>query len=207
MAAWLNQWAAEFARSTPDCLATATFYPEPEAHDYVGTAIRGGTRVFKAHIQVGRYDPNDPLLEGVWGLIEDAQVPVVIHCGSGPVAGEHTGPGPIRRLLHRYPRLRLIVAHMGMPEYAEFLDICESAADVRLDTTMAFTPFIDEVMPFPPSHLHRLQQLGDRILFGSDFPNIPHGYADAMRWITELPGIDDEWLRRVFYRNAAMLFR
>ena len=31
MAAWLNQWAAQFARSTPDCLATATFYPEPEA--------------------------------------------------------------------------------------------------------------------------------------------------------------------------------
>ena len=25
MAAWLNQWAAQFARSTPDCLATATF--------------------------------------------------------------------------------------------------------------------------------------------------------------------------------------
>jgi cytosine/adenosine deaminase-related metal-dependent hydrolase len=28
MAAWLNQWALEFARSTPDCLATATFCPE-----------------------------------------------------------------------------------------------------------------------------------------------------------------------------------
>lgn len=207
MAAWLNQWAAEFARSTPDCLATATFYPEPEACDYVEAAIRGGTRVFKAHIQVGRYDPNDPLLEDVWGLIEDAQVPVVIHCGSGPVAGEHTGPEPIRRLLRRYPRLRLIVAHMGMPEYAEFLDICESAVDMRLDTTMAFTPFIDEVMPFPTTHLHRLPQLGDRILFGSDFPNIPYRYADAMRWLTELPGVDDEWLRGVFYQNAATLFR
>jgi predicted TIM-barrel fold metal-dependent hydrolase len=206
MAAWLNQWAAQFAKSTPDCLATATFYPESGAGDYVETAIRDGTQVFKVHVQVGRYEPNDPLLDHVWGVIEDARVPVVIHCGSGPVPGEHTGPEPIRRLLSRYPRLRLIVAHLGMPEYAEFLDICESSADVRLDTTMAFTPFVDEVMPFPPSQLPRLRQVGDRILFGSDFPNIPYSYVDAMRSITNLPGADDEWLRKVFYRNAADLF-
>ncbi|MGA8546755.1 MAG: amidohydrolase family protein, partial [Mycobacterium sp.] len=89
MAAWLNQWAAQFARSTPDCLATATFYPEPDAADYVKAAIGDGIQVFKAHVQVGRYSPNDPLLDHVWGVIEDAGTPVVIHCGSGPVAGEH----------------------------------------------------------------------------------------------------------------------
>ncbi|MEZ0364213.1 amidohydrolase family protein [Mycobacterium sp. pUA109] len=206
MAAWLNQWAAEFARTTPDCLATATFYPEPDAGSYVAAAIDGGTRVFKAHLQVGRFDPNDPLLDPVWGVIEDAGVPVVIHCGSGPVPGEHTGPEPVRQLLHRFPRLPLIVAHMGMPEYTEFLDICASAAQVRLDTTMAFTAFSEETMPFPPDQHRRLRDLGDRILFGSDFPNIPYGYRHALTAITELPGIDDDWLRGVFHDNAARLF-
>jgi len=95
---------------------------------------------------------------------------------------------------------------MGMPEYTDFLDICEASVDVRLDTTMAFTPFVDETMPFPAAQLARLPQLGDRILFGSDFPNIPYGYAEAMRAITRLPGIDDNWLRAVFYDNAAALF-
>jgi predicted TIM-barrel fold metal-dependent hydrolase len=206
MAAWLNQWAAEFARTTPDCLATSTFYPEPDAGSYVDDAIRGGTRVFKSHIQVGRFDPNDPLLKQVWGIIEDAAVPVVIHCGSGPAPGDHTGPEPIRRLLAQYPKLALIVAHMGMPEYTEFLDICAAFQRVRLDTTMAFTSFTNEEMPFPTSQLHRLRDLGDRILFGSDFPNIPYGYRHAMTAITELPGIDDNWLRGVFYDNAARLF-
>ena len=42
MAAWLNQWAVQFARSAPDCLATATFYPEPDAGDYVEAAIHDG---------------------------------------------------------------------------------------------------------------------------------------------------------------------
>ncbi len=206
MAAWLNQWAAQFSRETPDCLATATFYPEPDAGEYVAAAIAGGAQVFKAHVQVGRYQPNDPLLDPAWGAIEDAGIPVVIHCGSGPAPGEHTGPEPIRLLLQRFPRLRLIIAHMGMPEYVDFMDICESSSDVRLDTTMAFTPFVDELMPFPSSQLNRLRDLGDRILFGSDFPNIPYSYADAMRSLTRLPGIDDAWLRGVFYENAAALF-
>ncbi len=206
MAAWLNQWAVQFARATPDCLATATFYPEPDAGDYVEAAISDGAQVFKAHVQVGRYQPNDPFLDPVWGAIEDAGIPVVIHCGSGPAPGEYTGPEPIRLLLQRYPRLRLIVAHLGMPEYVDFMDICEASADVRLDTTMAFTPFVDELMPFPSSQLNRLRDLGDRILFGSDFPNIPYGYADAMRSLTQIPGIDDAWLRGVFYENAAALF-
>src|ERR1700684_4479081 len=192
MAAWLNQWAAQFSRETPDCLATATFYPEPDAGEYVAAAIAGGARVFKAHVQVGRYEPNDPLLDPAWGAIEDAGIPVVIHCGSGPAPGEHTGPEPIRLLLQRFPRLRLTIAHLGMPEYVDFMDICENSSDVRLDTTMAFPPFVNELMPFPSSQLNRLRDLGDRILFGSDFPNIPYSYADAMRSLTRLPGIDDE---------------
>lgn len=206
MATWLNRWAAEFARSTSDCLATATFYPEPEAADYVAAAIGDGVRVFKAHLQVGRYNPNDPLLDRVWGAIQDAGLPVVIHCGSGPQPGEHTGPEPIRTLLARYPRLRLIVAHMGMPEYADFLDICERSAEVRLDTTMVFTDFTHEMMPFPRSQYPRLYALGDRVLFGSDFPNIPYGYVEALTAITRLPGVDDDWLRGVIYGNAAQLF-
>lgn len=206
MAAWLNQWARQFARDTPDCLSTATFYPEPGAADYVRSAIDDGARIFKAHIQVGDYDPTDPLLDDVWGLVEDADIPVVIHCGSGPQPGRFTGPDPVRRLLRRHPRLALIIAHMGMPEYDDFLDICLESQAVHLDTTMAFTAFVDELMPFPDADDARLRAAGDRILFGSDFPNIPYGYREALDAITALPGVDDAWLRGVLYDNAARLF-
>ena len=169
-------------------------------------ALRSGTRIFKAHLQVGDYDPNDPLLQDVWGLIDDAAAPVVIHCGSGPQPGRFTGPEPIISLLHRHPRLHLVIAHMGMPEYAEFLDIAGRFDNVMLDTTMVFTPFTDEMMPFPPEELPRVRALGNRILFGSDFPNIPYTYSDALRSLTQVPGIDDDWLRGVLYHNAARMF-
>ncbi|WP_137994467.1 amidohydrolase family protein [Streptomyces vilmorinianum] len=205
MAEWLNSWAAGFAARTPDCLHTATLYPEAGATGYVRRAIDDGVRVFKVHLQVGGFDPNDPLLEAGWGEIADAGVPVVIHCGSGPAPGKFTGPGPVGRLLARHPRLRLIVAHMGMPEYADFLDLAERYEGVHLDTTMAFTDFSERLAPFPAAELPRLRELGDRILFGSDFPNIPYPYVHQLQALERL-GLGDDWLRRVLHANAAELF-
>lgn len=205
MAAWLNQWGAQFARRTPDCVRTATFYPEQSAATYVEEAIEGGARIFKSHIQVGNYSPNDPLLKPVWGAIQDASIPVVIHCGSGPTPGAHTGPGPIAELLGRFPRLPLIIAHMGMPEYGEFLDLAERFDEVRLDTTMVFTDFSEASWPFPEADKPRLRDLQHRILFGSDFPNIPYSYLDALTAVQRLD-LGDDWVRDVCYRNGADLF-
>ncbi|MFE2018013.1 amidohydrolase family protein [Streptomyces sp. NPDC059499] len=205
MAAWLNGWAADFAGRVPDCLHTATFFPEEGVEGYVREAVEAGARVFKSHIQVGAYDPNDPLLEPVWGLLAEAGIPVVMHCGSGPAPGAHTGPEPVGRLLSRHPRLRLVVAHMGMPEYAEFLALAAAYPGVRLDTTMVFTDFSEDLTPFPAAERGMLADLGDRILLGTDFPNIPYPYAHQLHALERL-GLGDAWLRAVCHGNASAMF-
>lgn len=205
MARWLNDWGRDFAASHPRAIPSATFYPEAGAGDYVRSAIDGGARVFKAHVQVGDYDPNDSLLDQVWGILEDTRVPVVIHGGHGPAAGRFTGPDAMDRLLARFPRLRLIVAHMGLPDYARFLDMAERYADVHLDTTMVFTDVSEARTPFPTHERGRLVELGPKILFGSDYPNIPYSYAHAVESIQRL-GLGEEWDRGVLHDNAARLF-
>ncbi|MFI6419192.1 amidohydrolase family protein [Streptomyces sp. NPDC050842] len=205
MAAWLNAWAADFAARTPDCLHTATFFPEPGVDTYVREALGAGARVFKVHLQVGGFDPTDPLLDSAWGALADSGTPVVVHCGSGPTPGTFTGPEPMGRLLARHPRLRVIVAHMGMPEYGEFLAMAERYEGVCLDTTMAFTDFSERLAPFPTAELGRLADLGDRILLGSDFPNIPYPYVHQLHALERL-GLGDDWMRRVLYENGAALF-
>ncbi|MCX5387678.1 amidohydrolase family protein [Streptomyces sp. NBC_00083] len=205
MAEWLNGWAAGFAARTPDCLHTATFFPEPGVDRYVREALDAGARVFKSHVQVGGYDPGDPLLDPVWGMLAEAGVPVVTHCGSGPAPGKYTGPGPVGRVLARHPRLRLVVAHMGMPEYADFLDLAETYGSVLFDTTMAFTDFSERTAPFPLGERGRLLDLGERILLGTDFPNIPYAYDHQLDALERL-GLGDDWLRAVCHDNAARLF-
>ena len=99
MAAWLNDWSAEFAGRDPRILQSATFYPQPEAPAYVAEALDRGARVFKVHVQVGDFDVRHPLLDEVWGQIAESGLPVVVHAGSGPVPNEHTGPGPVAEVL------------------------------------------------------------------------------------------------------------
>ena len=204
MAAWLNQWARDFAATTPGCVPSGTFYPEPGAAQYVKEALELGTRIFKVHVQVGDYDPRDDELDAVWGQLAEAGVPVVAHCGSGPIPGRHTGPGPFGEVLRRHPRLTAVIAHMGMPEYAEHLALAETYPNVHLDTTMAFTPFVEGMMPLDPSLRPRLAALQDRIVLGSDFPNIPYEYAVQLESLERLD-LGDDWLRAVCYHNGARL--
>jgi predicted TIM-barrel fold metal-dependent hydrolase len=208
IATYLNDWADAFAAAVPEAWSCATFYPEPEAARYVKERVTAGTDLWKVHVQVGDFDLNDPLLDDVWGTLQEAGAPVVVHAGSGPVPNRHTGPRPLRALLERFPRLTVVVAHMGAPEYADFVSIAEDFGRVRLDTTMAFTDFFEDGAAYPAELFPRLRALSDRVLFGSDFPNIPYPFAhqiEALEGLADRAGFDDEWLRAVCWHNTARL--
>ncbi|NUR98907.1 MAG: amidohydrolase, partial [Kribbellaceae bacterium] len=149
------------------------------------------------------YDPRSGELDDVWGQLAEAAVPVVVHCGSGPIPGRHTGPGPMGEVLRRHPRLTAVIAHLGMPEYAEHLALT-SYPNVHLDTTMALTPFVEAMMPFPRDLVPRLRDVQDRIVLGSDFPNIPYEYAVQLSALESLE-LGDDWLRSVCWDNGARL--
>jgi predicted TIM-barrel fold metal-dependent hydrolase len=127
-----------------------------------------------------------------------------MHAGSGPAPGRFTGPEPVAELLRRHPDLVVIIAHMGLPEYREFLDLAHQYPGVYLDTTMVFTDFTEEHQPFPREAYDELVALGDRVLFGSDYPNIPYSYHHAVESVINL-GFGDQWCRKVLRDNAVRL--
>ena len=206
MAADLNDWTLEFARQTPGCIPSATFYPEPGVADYVGRALEAGAAIFKIHLQVGGFPPDDPALDPVWGLLAEAGHPVVVHAGHAPVATAHTGPEPIAALLARFPALTAVIAHMGAPDYENFLALAEQYDRVYLDTTMAFTGFFEEFAPFPVAARSRLRDLGlgGKILLGSDFPSIPYPYREQLAGLERLD-LGPDWLRAVCWHNPVTL--
>ncbi|SDJ99574.1 hypothetical protein SAMN05421874_104326 [Nonomuraea maritima] len=206
MAADLNEWTLGFARRTPGCLPSATFYPEPEAGKYVRAALDDGAKIFKVHLQVGDFDPRVPELGEVWGLLAEAGVPVVVHASSVPVPGGYVGEEPISGVLRRHPRLRVVIAHLGMPEYDPFFELAARYERVALDTTMAFTDFSERGMPFPDRLRPALLDLGlaGKVVLGSDFPTIPYPYAHQLEALDRLD-LGDAWLRAVCWTNGAAM--
>ena len=46
------------------------------------------------------------------------------------------------------------------------------------------------------------RDLGDRIVLGSDFPNIPYSYAHQIQSLIDWD-FGDDWLRQVLWHNGA----
>jgi predicted TIM-barrel fold metal-dependent hydrolase len=108
-------------------------------------------------------------------------------------------------VLRRHPGLRLVIAHLGMPEYRAFLELAERYERVHLDTTMFGTDFTEKLMPFDPADRSRLAALRGKVLLGSDFPSIPYPYAHQLAALHRLD-LGEAWLRAVLWENGARLF-
>ncbi|WP_137120695.1 amidohydrolase family protein [Segeticoccus rhizosphaerae] len=212
MAEGLNDWAGAFvhqqrAGGHDDVVHSATVFPEEGAARYLERALRDGARVVKIHVQVGGFDPRDALLDPVWALLADARTPAVVHTGNGPRRGNFTGAGIFAEVLRRHPSLTAVIAHLGMPDYDEFIGLAERYQHVHLDTTMVFVDFFGGAQAqttLARRLAPRLQALQDKVLLGTDYPNIPYPYAHQLEALTRT-GLDDDWLRAVCWHNGARL--
>lgn len=203
VATYLNSWSWDFAAGIPEVIWSGTFYPEPDAPAYVRDLLEAGVEMFKVHVQVGEFHLDDSALDGVWGLLEDAQKPVVVHVGSGPIGNRFTGPEGAAQVLRNHPHLPMVIAHMGAREFEPFLELAERYDNVRLDTTMCFTDAF--AVPYPPDLVPRLAEIPHKILLGTDFPAIPYPYVHQLEALARLD-LGDDWLRQVCWENGAWLF-
>ena len=211
IATYLNDWARRLRRAGARVPLVGDVLPRTRGSRPTSRElIEAGVEVFKLHTQVGEFRLDDPLLDEAFGLIEDAGTPIVIHVGSGPVGNEFTGPEHLERLLRRHPRLTAVVAHMGAPEYAEFLGPRRGPREHPPRHDDGVHELLRPEAPYPDDLLPRLADLGDRVLLGSDFPTIPYPYLEQLDGLTRLaerhPGLGEDWLRRVCWHNGVELF-
>lgn len=208
VAAWLNGHTLALAAEHPQIVPTFTLFPEPEVAEYVAAALAAGGQCVKVHLQVGKFELTDPLLDEAWSLLERSRTPIILHLAAvedGSGGHDFCGAHTLWALLERHPDLRPVVAHLGAPgAAAELLDRAGEVPELRFDTAMAVIP-LPQLWTPPPWLPERLGEFGDRILFGSDFPTMPNPLADQVAALVGF-GLGDDWLRAVLWENAAALF-
>jgi len=99
-------------------------------------------------------------LDDVAALCQERDKPMLVHLGAGAARGD------FRRLPKRFPRLKLVYAHAGIPWYGTLWDDAVRRENVFVDLS---SPYLDKALR------HRaLRALGaSRCLYGSDGP---YGY-------------------------------
>jgi predicted TIM-barrel fold metal-dependent hydrolase len=209
MARTLNRFVAEVARAHPQVIPLGTVLPgEPDARAILREALGPlGLRGIKIHCHVQEMGADDPRLDEVYRACAEAAVPVVIHAGRMPYSpGYRVDPRTlcaaeqVDRALRRHPRLTMVVPHLGADEFDAYTALLDRHEHLYLDTTMAVCDF----MPMrAPSSL--FPGRADRLLYGTDFPNIPYPWDREVRQIVATPMADDA-RRALLSGNAERLF-
>ena len=208
MARVLNDYVAALCEQEPRIIGVATVFPgEPGAVSILRDGFAKGLRGVKLHCHVQTFSPDAPELNELYQACVDAKRPLVMHAGREPVSrGYKVDPYTlcaverVEHVLKNYPALKLCVPHLGVDEFDGYADLLERYDNLWLDTTMV----VADYFPFEvPRRLFDIRP--DRVLYGTDFPNIPYAWDRELKHLTalKLPSHDEAALLGA---NALRLF-
>lgn len=208
MARTLNRYVAEIQRAEPRVLGLGTVLPgEPGAVAIIEEAFALGLHGLKLHCHVQRFSPDAPELHEVYAACAKAKKPLVMHSGREPSSPAYPvdpytlcAVERVERVLRDHPGLTLVVPHLGIDEMDGYERLLERHDGLWLDTTMVVADYFP--IPFP-ERLVRVR--ASRILYGTDFPNLPYAWDREVKKLEglKLPEAD---LAAVLGGNARRLF-
>ncbi len=182
MAEWLNGWTRELMTVWPQHLYLGAFHPEdpdPLAQARALLEPEGFSGV-KLHSHVQRLAPEDRRL---WPLYEVAQASgkiVLFHCGTQPTLAGYgfdtatvSGVDRLGPVLEAFPDLTVVVPHLGAGEFAAMGRMLGAYPNLYTDTAMVLA----DVLGAPQSRWDVVREHPKKVLFGTDFPNIPFPYG------------------------------
>lgn len=180
LAAYLNEFIGESAQTFPEMIPFGTIY----AGDAEGQRLARklfeeyGFYGIKLHPFVSQEDLDDQRFFPIYDTMQALGKVLICHPGSGPVYQKRDGAQRLHRILTEFPSLKVVVAHCGAFEYSQYSSLAEAFENLYFDTAMncVHKTVFHNNCPGREFFL-RFQ---DRILFGSDFPNIPYEYQDQI---------------------------
>ena len=204
----MNRFVAELCATDARIIGVATVCPgEPDASAILDEAFAAGLRGVKLHCHVQCIAPDDPALHEVYAKCAAAGLPVVIHAGREPKSPAYNcdpyalcGVERVARVLADHPKLKLCVPHLGLDEIAPYVALMERVDNLWLDTTMAVAGYFP--CPLPDGIL---EVRPERMLYGTDFPNLPYAWDREVLRLRD-SGVKDDVLEAILGGTARGLF-
>ncbi|RJR19937.1 MAG: amidohydrolase [Desulfobacteraceae bacterium] len=206
----LNRYMAKKCRDYPNSVTgMATIFPgEKDAEKILREAFASGLGGVKLHAHVQCFDMNADYMNLIYECCQSNNKPLIMHVGREPKSpAYHCDPYEIcnseklETVLRNFSGLRICVPHLGFDEISAYRRLTETYDNLWLDTTMMLSGyFISEEAINPDAF--RI----DRIIYGSDFPNIPYAWDRELKRIKAL-GLAPEILELILRKNACNFFR
>jgi uncharacterized protein len=199
VAAGLNRWVADLAAREPMVVPFGAFHQDDAPDTVLNEALDTlGLAGIKVHCNVQQARADDPRFFPLYEHLAARGRTLVLHGGTQPVHDAYVGIGNARRALEKYPELRVQLAHMGAGEFGEAFALMADFPNVTMDISIIFN---DRFVFFPPELFCDVVRFADRILYGSDFPNIWYPPEAGAAAFLEC-GFPEDVVRKILYENA-----
>lgn len=204
MAGYLNDFVKESMGKYPEMLPFGTVYAGDGHCEKTARKIFEEYNFFgmKLHPFVSQEMIDDARLFPVYEIMEGMDKILLCHPGSAPVFSQKDGHVRIRNILTPFPKLKVIIAHCGAFETEEYSRIADEYEHVYFDTAMVCIP--RETFHMTDAGKKFFLKHQDRIVFGSDFPNIPYAYEEQIRGLREMR-LGEDVEKKIFSENARCL--
>jgi predicted TIM-barrel fold metal-dependent hydrolase len=194
MARELNAYVAAVAAAEPRVVGLATVFPGEEgARRILEEAFAAGLAGVKLHAHVQCVGPDAPELQEIYATCAAHGKPLVFHAGKEPSSPHYKcdtraicSAERVERVLADHPRLQLVIPHLGADEFDAYERLLLRHDNLWLDTTMTGADYFPG--PFPR---RLLETRPERVLYGTDFPNLPYAWDRELRTLTALRLGDD----------------
>lgn len=205
----LNDFTMALAKAHPELIPCCSVFPGEDGAEALLDRALGeqGFAGVKMHCHVQKCAPDDPRMDAVYRASARHRRPVVLHSGNAPATSgygidvhEVSGAARMRRALERHPEAIVIVPHLGAAEFREYEALLGEFANLYLDTAMAISGSFEE-----GPDLGMLRRHPTRILYGTDYPNLPYEWTRELGVLRGL-GLDPEDEALILGGNAARLF-
>jgi predicted TIM-barrel fold metal-dependent hydrolase len=204
----LNKWAVELAAGRADMTPFAAVDPsvlggDAGAAELAWAAERGALGV-KIHPVGQGFRPDDPRMDAIWDVCVELDLAVVAHSGASRGMVEWAEPLAFAPLLARYPKLKLVLAHLGGARWSQASELAEAFPQVAFDLCEIVAW---DGAPHAPSRDELGRLIGnigsDRVLFGTDFPW--YDVARTVEQVLDLPHLADQEKEAILGANAARI--
>jgi hypothetical protein len=206
----LNQHMVESCRDFPGKVTgmAAVFPGEENAEGILKEAFGHGLMGVKLHAHVQCFDMNAKEMDVIYDVCESEQKPMVMHVGREPKSVayrcdpyEICSAEKLEHVIKNYPKLRICVPHLGFDEIGVYRNLIEKYDTLWLDTTMMLADYFPIHEP-----VELITYRADRVMYGSDFPNIPYAWDRELKWLRN-SGLPQEKLEWILGKSAADFFR
>ncbi len=192
-----NTWTCEMAREHAELVAFPSVDPlmgtEAMAAEVSRCAGEFKVRGIKLHPAEGHYYPADERLWPAYARMQELGLVVLSHGGLFMLTPDvaYTQPANFEPVLHRFPDLKLVVAHLGHGFWDESVELARKHPNVYFDTSAVISGVERLNIMSNDAFAELIRKLGvDRVLFGSDYPWFSP--AASLRHFLQLPLKQDE---------------